>query len=190
MRLIAAFALAVLAASTASQAQQAQSIDAEHSKMTVYVYKQGLFSFLADNHIIEAPIARGSYDADRGSIEVVVDVSKMRVLDPRLADGKRASVQSNMLGPQVLDVAKYPTIAFQSTSVHAEPSGTLTVVGNLQLHGQTHSITFQAKSEGAGRYTGSATVRQTAYGITPIKIAGGAVSVKDDVRIDFDIALR
>lgn len=189
MKVIAAFVLAILATSPGPPVQPARSVDAEHSQMTVYVYKQGLFAFLADNHVIEAPVARGSYDAERGSVEVIVDASKMRVLDPRLAADKRASVQSNMLGPQVLDVAKYPTIAFQSTSIHAEPNGTLTVTGNLELHGQTHSITFQVKGDDAGRFTGSTMIRQTAFGITPIRIAGGAVSVKDDVRLDFEIAL-
>ena len=39
-------------------------------------------------------------------------------------------------------------------------------------------------------YKGSATVRQTEFGITPISIVGGTVKVKDEVKIDFDIALE
>jgi len=38
-------------------------------------------------------------------------------------------------------------------------------------------------------FTGSATIRQTDFGITPIKVVGGAVSVRDDVKIEFRIAL-
>ena len=94
-----------------------------------------------------------------------------------------------MTGPQVLDVAKYPTIVFDSTQITGDGQGRLTVAGNLQLHGQDHSITFDAHEDAAGHFTGSATVRQTAFGITPIKIAGGAVSVKDDVRIEFTLTL-
>jgi hypothetical protein len=33
-------------------------------------------------------------------------------------------------------------------------------------------------------------VRQSAFGITPIKIAGGTVRVKDDVKVAFDIVLK
>jgi polyisoprenoid-binding protein YceI len=183
-----AVVLATLLAAAAPQVQPqaVHSIDVQHSKITVYVYKQGLFSFLADNHVIEAPIASGSFDPDRRTAQITVDASKMRVLDPHLAPDKRAQVQSNMLGPQVLDVQQYPTITFQSTSMAPGAGGVLDVTGNLQIHGQTHSTTFQAKESGS-HFTGSVTVRQTAFGITPIKIAGGAVSVKDDVRIDFDI---
>lgn len=189
MKLFEALAFVLLASIAGPAAQPVGSIDVERSKMMVYVSKQGLFSFLADNHEVEAPIARGSYDAARRTVEVVVDASKMRVLDPRLPADKRATVQSNMLGPQVLDVAKYPTITFQSTSMSVDRNGSLDVTGNLDLHGQTHSTVVRVKSDGSGHFTGSTTVRQTAYGITPIKIAGGAVTVKDDVRIDFDIVL-
>lgn len=179
----------MFAAGSVPQAHPAQSIDLQHSKITVYVYKQGLFAFLADNHVIDAPIAGGSFDAEHKSITVTIDAAKMRVLDPRLSAGKRESVQANMLGPQVLDVAKYPTIVFQSTKIDGSGKGSWTVTGNLELHGQAHPITFDAQSDGAGHFTGSAAVRQTDFGITPIRIAGGAVSVKNDVRVQFRIAL-
>jgi hypothetical protein len=39
-------------------------------------------------------------------------------------------------------------------------------------------------------YRGSASLKQTAFGITPITIAGGAVKVKDEVSIEFDIVTR
>jgi polyisoprenoid-binding protein YceI len=166
-----------------------QHIDIGRSKMTVYVDKQGLFSFLADNHVIDAPIASGTYDAAGRSLTVTIDASKIRVLDPHLSADKRAKVQANMLGPQVLDVASYPTIRFDATQLNLDGRGPWTIAGNLQLHGQTHPATVTVRSDDAGHFTGSTTVRQSAFGITPIKIAGGAVSVKDDVRIEFDVVL-
>lgn len=163
------------------------TLDPHRSTMTVHVYKQGLFSFLADNHIISAPLASGTFNPDRKSVTIVVNAAHMRVLDPRLSADRRNTVQSTMLGPQVLDVAKYPRITFQSTRIDASGKNTWTVTGNLTLRGQTHSLTFTAHSAGSNHITGSATVRQTTFGITPIRIAGGAVSVKDDVRVDFDV---
>jgi len=38
-----------------------------------------------------------------------------------------------------------------------------------------------------GHYRGSASLKQTAFGITPVSIAGGTVKVKDEVKIEFDI---
>lgn len=191
MRMFVTLAMAALAAGAApqpqSQPQAGSVIDTAQSKLTVYVSKQGLFSFLADNHVIEAPLAHGTFDAARKSVDITVNAADMRVLDPQLAADKRSTVQANMESAQVLDAAKYPTITFQSTGIEGSGKGAWSVTGNLSLHGQTHSTTFQVQSDGAGHFTGSTTVRQTAYGITPIKIAGGTVSVKDDVRVQFDI---
>jgi polyisoprenoid-binding protein YceI len=166
-----------------------RAVDLQHSKMTVYVYKQGAFSFLADNHEVNAPLLSGSYDGETKTVELTVDAAKMRVLDPKLPAQKRDSVQTNMAGPQVLDVARYPTISFHSTKIDDSNPNGWTVTGDLTLHGQTHPVTFQVRKVDAARFTGSATIRQTTFGITPIRIAGGAVSVRDDVEVKFEIAL-
>jgi hypothetical protein len=39
----------------------------------------------------------------------------------------------------------------------------------------------------SGIYRGSATVLQKDFGIEPIRIAGGSVKVKNEVRIEFEI---
>jgi hypothetical protein len=44
-------------------------------------------------------------------------------------------------------------------------------------------------TENAGHYTEHATVKQTDFGIKPVKVAGGTVKVKDEVQVDFDIQL-
>jgi hypothetical protein len=38
-----------------------------------------------------------------------------------------------------------------------------------------------------GHYRGSVPLKQTDFGITPVRIAGGAVKVKDEIKIEFDI---
>ena len=43
--------------------------------------------------------------------------------------------------------------------------------------------------EAGGHYVGNARLKQTDFGIKPIKVGGGAVRVKDEVRIEFDIQL-
>ncbi len=157
--------------------------------MTVHVYKQGLFSFLADDHEVSAPILSGSYDDMAKTVELTVDATKMRVLDPKLPAQKRDSVQTNMAGPRVLDVGTHPTISFHSTTIDEADPNRWTVTGTLELRGQTHPISVGVLRTDATHFSGSATIRQTVFGITPIKIAGGAVSVKDDVSVEFDIAM-
>jgi polyisoprenoid-binding protein YceI len=156
----------------------------------VHVWKQGIFAFAADNHVVDAPITSGKFDPQSNSIELNIESAKLRVLDPQLPSDRRAQVQANMLGPQVLDVAKYPEITFHSTNSQATSPGKLTVTGDLTLHGETHAVVVQVVQIDTTHFKGSATVRQSAFGISPIRLAGGTVKVKDDVNVDFDIALK
>ena len=173
-----------------SAADRARGIDVARSTMTVYVFKEGIFAFAADNHEVNVPIAWGSYDDSKRTVELTINAAKMRVLDTKMPDARRAKVQANMVGPQVLDATRFPNIAFHSTAIDAASGGGWTVTGDLTLHGQTHPISLHVTNTDATHFNGAAVVRQTAFGITPIRIAGGTVRVKDDVKIVFDIALK
>jgi polyisoprenoid-binding protein YceI len=94
-------------------------------------------------------------------------------------------VQSTMQ-KSVLESGKFPEIRFESTSVDRIDSGKWKITGNLTLHGKTNSITVDVHDE-AGAYLGQARIRQTQFGIQPVSAAGGAVKVKDELRIDFVI---
>jgi polyisoprenoid-binding protein YceI len=156
--------------------------------MTVYVFKQGLFSFLADNHEIAAPISGGAYDAAAKRVELSVAAARLTVLDPKLSPERRAQVQAAM-DSKVLDVDRYPTIEFRSTQIDESDPNRWKVTGDLTLHGQTHPIAFAVRREDPSHFSGTATIRQTEFGISPIRVAGGAVTVKDDVQVRFRIAL-
>ena len=161
-------------------------IDTAHSTLTVSVFKTGLFSFAADNHTINAPIASGQLTDPLVSVMMTVDAAHMAVLDRETATDKPAQVQARMLGPDVLDVAQYPTIEFKSTSVDAVPAGGWDVSGQLTIRGTTRPVRVRV-TQAAGHYRGSTTLKQTDFGIHPVTIAGGTVKVRDEIRIDFDI---
>jgi polyisoprenoid-binding protein YceI len=180
---------AVLGASTFLPIEAtAGPIDVQHSKLTVFVYKSGMFSAFADNHVISAPIARGTITtAPSAAVEIVVNAADLVPLDPGLDPSKRAEVRTRMLGAEVLDTPKFPTIQFESTSVEPVGSDRWNVSGRLTIHGVTRTVTFPVmRSE--GRYRGETHLRQRDFGITPIRIAGGTVSVKDEIKIEFEIA--
>jgi hypothetical protein len=167
---------------------QSRPIDVKNSVMTVHVYKAGVFSAMAHDHEIAAPVASGSVDAAAHHVELHASAGALQVHDPKGSEKDRSEIQKTMLGPDVLDVEHHPEIIFRSTG--AEPAGadSWTVRGDLTLHGQTRPVTLSV-SEKAGHYVGAARIKQTDFGIKPIKVAGGTVRVKDEVQIDFDIQL-
>lgn len=117
-----------------------KSIDGERSVFTVRVYKTGLFSAFAHDHEMRAPIKRGILDAEKNSIEFTVDSRSLRVLDAKASESQRAEIQSSMLDAKVLNSEKYPEIRFHLTSIGEAGDHKLIVLGDLTLHGQTHSV--------------------------------------------------
>jgi polyisoprenoid-binding protein YceI len=165
---------------------QSAAIDTDQSTLLIHVAKSGLFSFAGDNHEVRAPIASGSVNESAGSVELKVAAGKLTVLDPALSPAKRAEVQQRMLGAEVLDVVHYPEILFRSDRVEPLKENEWTVRGSLSLHGHTHPVTIHVIRT-VGHYRGTAALKQTDFGITPISVAGGTVKVKDELKIDFDI---
>jgi polyisoprenoid-binding protein YceI len=185
---IAVFATLAMAAGQPVESH-VHAIDVAHSHITVSVFKEGIFAFAADNHVVNAPIASGSFNDDPKAVVVRVDATKMQVLDPKMPADRRDKVQANMVGPAVLDAVHYTLIEFRSTTIATTDGNNWTVTGDLTLHGQTHPITFGVTRVDATHFHGTTMLRQSVFGITPIRIAGGTVKVKDDVKVDIDIAL-
>ena len=184
---VLAFVMLTLIGCFASGQQSRRDFDTEKSVLTVRVYKSGLFSAFAHDHEIRAPIQSGSFDEQKRAVEFTVRSRDLKVLDPDGSDGERTQVQHTMEGPTVLDPDKFPEIGFHSTSIEAAGQGKWNVQGDLTLHGQTHPVKVEVEGE-SGHYRGSARFRQTEFGMTPVSIGGGTVKVKDEVRIEFDVA--
>jgi polyisoprenoid-binding protein YceI len=138
----------------------------------------------AHNHTIHAPIREGKVSAT--AVELVVESGKMTVIDTDVSDQDRAKIQGTMLGPEVLDSKRYPEIRFRSNSMKELSPGKWKVEGELTLHGETKSVTIEVTGDGS-KYTGTARLRQTDFGITPISLAGGTIKVKDEVEVEFEV---
>jgi hypothetical protein len=166
---------------------QGKAIDVNKSSMKVRVFKSGAFSAFAHDHEIEAPISEGRIDSSaKPGVQLRVDSRKMRVLDPEIAADKRADIQHTMQGAGVLDVEKFPEISYQSTTVAQSGDAHWEVSGNLTLRGKKRPVVVGVALE-SGHYRGSASIKQSDFGIEPIRIAGGTVKVKDELKIEFDI---
>jgi len=164
-------------------------IDAEHSRLIVHVGKAGFFSGLGHEHEISAPISRGEVELSApASVAFTVMAGKLAVLDPSESESTRAEVQKTMLGPTVLDAEKFPEIRFVSESVERLSDSHWKVHGKLTLHGQTQPVVLETRLE-KGHYQGTASLLQSSFGVTPIRLAGGTIQVKNEVQIKYDIVL-
>ena len=185
-----AIAILIFFATATHPRAQTRVIDVDGSSITVQVFKSGLFSAFADNHVIKAPIASGTI-ADQPPLAIAFSIraGELRVIDPTLSADRRAEVQSRMLGPDVLDTSQFPEITFASTGIQPAAADRWRVTGQLNLHGRSQSISVDVARVN-GKYRGDVALRQRDFGIEPIRIAGGTVRVKDEIKVQFEIAAR
>ena len=72
-------------------------------------------------------------------------------------------------------------IEFRSTAVEGRR-----LEGELELAGQRHPISFKLLGDEDGRLTGSATVKQSDWGMKPYSALFGTLKVADEVEVAFE----
>jgi YceI-like domain len=162
-------------------------IDTRKSVITIHAGKSGIFSAAGHDHWVSAPIASGEI-ADTGveAVNFSVDAQRLTVKhDARVSPKDEAQIQETMQ-QKVLESEKYPLIQFRSSSVAQAEKGSWKVTGELTLHGVTKSIVVSVQQAGDA-YSGNARIKQTDFGIQPVRAAGGAVRTKNELDVTFEI---
>ena len=104
-----------------------------------------------------------------------------------LSDKDRRDIQ-NQAG-KILGSAA--TARFNSTRVEsAGQSGGGAIEGTLTLNGASRSTRLVITSPGPGQYRGSTTVKQTDFGITPYSGFFGALKLRDEVTVEFEVTIK
>lgn len=194
--------LGVIWAAVVCVAADSYTVDPRRSEVTIEVGKAGALSFIAGHtHEVIGPIASGMVelnhdDPSHSRVRIVIDTSSLKVSSRGEPPGDVPKVQKAMESDQVLDIARYPRIVFESTTitVKAHPADVfeLVVAGALTIRDATQPVSVPVRAQLVGNTltaTGRFSIKQTAYQIKPITV-GGVVSVKDVVGIRFSITAR
>jgi polyisoprenoid-binding protein YceI len=191
---------ALLLAGVSAEAKTYTLVPAESSVM-IHVGKSGVFSGFAHEHDVAAPLTSGQVTVDdsdlpKAAVTATFDARRLTVV-PEHEPKDAPKVQETMRGPEVLDAQRFPRIRFTSTRVVAKRFGggnyQVDLTGNLELHGVVRQVTLPLRVqllEDQLIATGRVALRQTAFGITPIRLAGGAVTVPDELNIQLKVVAR
>ncbi len=117
---------------------------------------------------------------DLGSLEVREGSGGAKAL----TDRDRADIKK-----QMANILGTGPASFTSTKVVKFGASGGAVEGTFTLNGQSEPVRLQISEPGPGRYRGSATVVQTALGIKPYVGFFGALKLKDEVAVEFEITL-
>jgi hypothetical protein len=117
-----------------------------------------------------------SAELDLGSLEVREGTGGAMPL----TDRDRREIKKQIAG-----ILRGGTANFASTRVI--PSGA--IEGTVTLNGKTQPARLQLTDSGSGQYRGSATLAQTGFGIKPYTGFFGALKLKDEVVVEFEVDL-
>ena len=189
------------------KAAKETSIDLKTSRVYVLVDKTGL----GHPHGIEGNLKSGklTLGASNGAGQLVFDMDSFAAdtdkarkyvgLEGTTNASTKKKVGDTMLGPNVLDVEKFPRATFDIDSALAtgkqsdkgDPQYELK--GRFTLHGITHPLTVIADflaTDQPSRLRGQFKLLQTEYDIKPYKTGLGAVGVADELTIWGEIEFK
>jgi polyisoprenoid-binding protein YceI len=192
---------AVVALGPATARAQTLTIDPGASTATIEVGKAGMFSFAAGHtHEVQGPIESGTVDFDaqdasRNRVDLVIASSALQVSAKGEPPADVPKVQAAMQSEKVLDSPRFPKITFKSTAVKGvrdAASFDATVTGTLTIRDKSQPVTTTVhvqRTSSSLTATGRFTIKQTAFGIQPISVAG-VVKVEDELKIAFSVTAK
>lgn len=168
----------------------------ESGRLLVKTARTGLGSKAGHDLTIEVTRWRGNVVIDAAnpagsSVTVEVDVDSFEVRQGTggvkpLTDADRANIKDTLRG-KILNTGRYPTITFGSSQVSGTAES-FRIDGDLTIVGVTQPVIVEGQLA-AGRARGSAVIVQSRWGIRPYSALLGALRLRDEVEVQFDIDL-
>jgi polyisoprenoid-binding protein YceI len=119
-------------------------------------------------------------ELDLGSLEVREGTGGAKPL----SDRDRRDIKKQMSG-----ILGDGTATFESSRIVTTGASGGAIEGTLTLNGKTQPARLQVTTPGPGRYRGTATVVQSAFGIKPYVGFFGALKLRDEVGVEFEVDL-
>ena len=147
---------------------------------------------------------RGEFHGVRGTVVVddenLADSSVSVTIDATTVDTREPDRDKHLKSVAFFDVAKYPTIAFKSTSIEKNSDGSLKITGALTIRGVTRTVVLNSTAPKAPIKDPWGLQRTAVSAITKINrqdfgvswnqnLDSGGVVVGDEVSITLDVEM-
>lgn len=185
-----------------ARTQQVLRIDAARSLITVTVRRGGAFARMGHDHVVASRSIEGFVAPDAGRADfrfrldqMIVDETGLRTragLTTQPDPDAIAGTRTNML-TRVLEAERYPLVELHAERP-ASPDGkdakgdTLRLTVTLHGVARTVEVPTTIERSAAGlTASGSFILNQSDFGITPMSVMGGALTVLDPMELAFRI---
>ena len=165
------------------------TVDPAHSKVGFAVKHMGIAT------------VRGEFTEFEGSLEIADDLSSAKAygtVRAQSVDTNEPQRDDHLRSPDFFDVAQFPEIRFESTSIEALDDEEFRITGKLTIHGETNDIVLHAALEGTdidpwgNERVGLEVTGQLSRGDYGMKfnqaLGSGNMLVADKVKLALDIS--
>ena len=176
------------------------AIDSKLSRFTVRAFASGVLSAFGHNPTIAVHDFAGEVqsmpdEVQGASLRLVAKAESLETVDD-ISDKDRREIQRQM-HEEVLESSQYPEIVYECNSILGnrirDGQYAVALNGELTLHGVTRGQTIMARgvlTDDTLRAFGDFSLLQTDYDIKLVSALGGALRVKDELKVSFDIVAR
>jgi polyisoprenoid-binding protein YceI len=157
---------------SASLAAADYSVDPDHAAALFVAGHFGVSHIYGQFTEVKGTFAIGS-DAAKDSFNITVTASTLFTHNEKR--------DQHLKGPDFFDINQFPTLSFKSTAVAGTDDKTLSVTGDLTIHGVTKPVTVKVTKVGEGEvfksqrvgYESTFVIKRSDYGITALPGAVG-----------------
>ena len=184
--------LAAAIAMPASAGTTTYQIDPRHSSAGFGVTHLMISTVHGEFHGVTGTVVVDDTDIGKSTVNVTIDATSVDTREP--------DRDKHLKSEGFFDVAKYPTITFQSTKVERNTDGTLKVTGDLTIRGVTKTAVLTATLPKAPikdpwglqrtAVSASTKINRQDFGVAwNQKLDSGGVVVGDDVSVSLDVEM-
>ncbi len=176
-------------------------IDSNASTFVAQAFAAGLLASFGHNPRMairsfegDLSFALTGLSLEAAALKINIQADSLEVID-EIVQKDKDEIHRKMT-EEALETDRFPEIVYQCSRVAASGSGDrfwVAMNGELTLHGVTRPMPVTARAVVSGdsvRATGEFTVKPTDYEMPPVTAAGGAIRIKNEVRLTFDIVAR
>jgi polyisoprenoid-binding protein YceI len=175
------------------------------SQVDILVYRGGTLSRLGHNHVMTSKAVTGRvwlhpqleksrFELSFPVADLVVDNAEARraagtEFPPDIPQGDKDGTRKNMLRAEVLDAERFPQVKLQAVRVSGSQEAPK-ITTRITIKDASREVEVPAKvTVNGSRLTaaGEFDIQQTDFGIKPFSVALGAIAVKDQLHIKFEL---
>jgi polyisoprenoid-binding protein YceI len=165
---------------------QTWNVDPAHTAAQFSVRHLGISTVRGAFTKVSGSVQYDPSDPTKTTIEATIDANSV--------DTRVEKRDNDLRSPDFFDVAKYPTLTFNSKRVEAAGAGKLKIVGDLTIHGVTKEVVLDVDGPSAPIQDPRGNLHMGASATTTVKrkdfgVNGAGAAVGDDVPITIDMEL-